>query len=245
MAYKKSNRVTFEPDVKIVTNKMQNSKLGYSISVVFKNGSEKLYFDPAKKVELWVKGPNRIVFRQDREGRGNKIGILGASNIGFKMTNTEIIPNILPFCGSYKFHKDELRGYYYIDKENQSGHDDLIRMANSSPEEARAIDKQVADPNVITMESVQPLRIFDAVPKSELKKVQEELEFQKNYNEELERDISKLKEDVEYYKGLLKDAPGLEKNKIRNLCIEYMRKRIDDMEYNEAHAVNDLITAIF
>jgi len=223
-------------DVIIATNKSQNSPIGYTLTVTFKEGKDKICF-PSGRIELKPR-EKKLVFRES--DKGFKIGSLGGKRIGFRVTNKSLCPFIIPYVGNFNLLHDDLRGYYYVDLENAG-----------AKAKKYSIEKQQEDTTQLEKYVVPEKSEWFATAKSkqDLAKAGEEIEFQKKYIEELEKENKLLKEEIIDKRGkitsLEKDLPKSVKEELKNSCINAMREYLEEAQYKEAQTINELIGFVF
>lgn len=222
-----------ECDVIIASNKSKNSPIGYTLTVTFKEGKDKIYF-PLGRIELKPR-ERKLVFRESE--KGFKIGSLGGNRVGFRVTNKSLCPFIIPYVGNFNLIKDELRGYYYIDLDNPLG--------NKKPRVTVTKDNLIEKPEELSKSEWYTT----SVQKQELVKANEDLEFQKKYIEELEKDNERLKDELIDMRGkktaLERDLPKSIKEELKNSCINAMREYLEEAQYKEAQTINELIGFVF
>ena len=226
-----------DSDVIIASNRSKNSPIGYTLTVTFKQGKDKLYF-PSGRIELRPR-EKKLVFRESE--KGFKIGSLGGKRIGFRVTNKSLCPFIIPYVGNFNLLHDDLRNYYYIDLEN----------AGAKPKKKYTVEKQQQDVEQLEKYIVpeQSEWYVSTKAKQDLIKANSDLEFQKSYIEELEKENKLLKEEIIDMRGkitnLEKDLPKSVKEELKNSCINAMREYLDVEEFREAKTISELISIVF
>ena len=222
-------------DVIIATNKSQNSPIGYTLTVTFKEGKDKICFTSGR-IELKPR-EKKLVFRES--DKGFKIGSLGGKRIGFRVTNKSLCPFIIPYVGNFNLLHDDLRNYYYLDLEN-TGAKKKYTIENQK-ENTEQLEKYIVPE--------QSEWYVSTKAKQDLIKANSDLEFQKSYIEELEKENKLLKEEIIDMRGkitnLEKDLPSNTKDELKNSCINAMREYLDASEYKEAQTINELIGFVF
>ena len=223
-------------DVIIATNKSQNSPIGYTLTVTFKEGKDKICF-PSGRIELKPR-EKKLVFRES--DKGFKIGSLGGKRIGFRVTNKSLCPFIIPYVGNFNLLHDDLRNYYYIDLEN-TGAKVKKYTVEKQQEDTEQLEKYIVPE--------QSEWYVSTKAKQDLIKANSDLEFQKSYIEELEKENKLLKEEIIDMRGkitsLEKDLPKSVKEELKNSCINAMREYLDAEEFREAKTISELISIVF
>lgn len=231
-----------EFDINIRSNKCAAAPLGYSIVVGMKRGIENICFSGlGSRIDLRPK-EHKLIFKPS--ATGFKIGNIGPKNgskqIGFRVTNKELVPNLLTYTGTFNIIKDDLRGYYYIDLDNPGGR-------NKNP---HIMKKELTPAPITKPEDLEKSEWYTTTKtKQELVKAGEEIEFQKKYIEELEKENKLLKEEIIDMRGkitnLEKDLPRNTREELKNSCINAMREYLDAEEFKEAKTISELISIVF
>ena len=226
-----------DSDVIIASNRSKNSPIGYTLTVTFKQGKDKLYF-PSGRIELRPR-EKKLVFRESE--KGFKIGSLGGKRIGFRVTNKSLCPFIIPYVGNFNLLHDDLRNYYYIDLEN----------AGAKVKKKYTVEKQQQDTEQLEKYIVpeQSEWYVSTKAKQDLIKANSDLEFQKSYIEELEKENKLLKEEIIDMRGkitnLEKDLPRNTREELKNSCINAMREYLDAEEFKAAKTISELVSIVF
>lgn len=223
-------------DVIIASNKSKNSPIGYTLTVTFKQGKDKICF-PSGRIELRPR-EKKLVFRESE--KGFKIGSLGGNRIGFRVTNKSLCPFVLPYVGNFNLLHDDLRGYYYVDLENAA------KVKKKYTVEKQKEDTEQLEKYIVPEQSEW---YVSTKAKQDLIKANSDLEFQKSYIEELEKENKLLKEEIIDMRGkitsLEKDLPRNTREEVKNACINTMREYLQEEEYKEAKTINELIGFVF